>query len=165
MLLAHPSLEGSNIWDSKTSDGYYYIQDVVHKALNGGGFTYYDWPLPNSSEEATKITYSLYAEDWEWVVVASSYLQDYNQGQVRMLTTIAITVAICLLLGAIVAVLFSNQLVNPIKKIASVTKRVAEGDLASQQIEISNRDELGELAANVNVMSTNLKLLVTQLVA
>jgi len=164
-LLAHPSLEGSNIWDYKTSDGYYYIQDVVYKAQNGGGFTYYDWPLPNSSEEATKITYSLYAKDWQWVVVAGSYLQDYNQGQVRILTTIAITVAICLLLGAIVAILFSNHFVNPIKKIASVTKRVAEGDLTSQQINISNRDELGELAANFNVMSTNLKLLVTQLVA
>jgi methyl-accepting chemotaxis protein len=162
-LLAHPNLEGTNIWDSKTSDGYYYIQDVVKKATNGGGFTYYDWPLPDNSKEAEKITYALYTEDWEWIVVAGSYIQDYNQGQVRILTTITITVGICLLLGAVLAILFSNHFVNPIKKIAEVTRRVAEGDLTSGQVEISNKDELGELAGHFNEMSKNLKLLVTQL--
>jgi len=167
-LLAHPNREGDNIWDSQTSDGYYYIQDVVKKALQGGGFTYYNWPLPNNGDEATndeamKIVYSYYAEEWDWIVVAGSYIQDYNQGQVRILTTIIVTIIICLLLGALLAVVFSNQLVNPIQKIAKVTKKVAEGDLTSGEIDIKNRDELGDLAQNFNMMSSNLKQLVTQL--
>lgn len=77
-LLAHPNLEGENLWDSQTSDGFYFIQDVIKKGQQGGGFTFYTWPLPNSEEEAEKITYAVKVPGWNWIVVAGSYLQDYN---------------------------------------------------------------------------------------
>lgn len=162
-VLGHPSIEGQNLWDSHTADGYYYVQDMIHIGLNGGGFTYYDWPLPGSTKEATKITYTMYVADWDWIVAAGSYLQDFNQGQAKINKAIMITTAISIVVGIFLSVVFSNYLVNPIRKIANVTKKVANGDLTSEEIIVRNGDELGELAANFNVMQRNLKQLVEQL--
>jgi len=53
-LLAHPLLEGQNIAEKQTSDGFFYIKDMIQKGLNGGGFTTYMWPLPDSTKEAEK---------------------------------------------------------------------------------------------------------------
>jgi methyl-accepting chemotaxis protein len=93
VLLAHPNLEGENLWDKKTSDGFYYIQDVIQQGKNGGGFTFYKWPLPNSTKEAFKMTYALEVPEWKWIVVAGSYYQDYHSGQSQILKSTLLTLA------------------------------------------------------------------------
>ncbi|MHA6484870.1 methyl-accepting chemotaxis protein [Paenibacillus sp. strain BS8-2] len=163
-LIAHPRLEGQNIWDSKTSDGYYYIQDVIKQGLTGGGFTYYDWPLPNSDKEALKITYAMQLPEWEWIVVAGSYYRDYDEGQSRMLYSMLTTLVICIVAGAIGVWLFSNHISKPIKRIAVVARRVAAGDLSADELVVRNRDEIGELASDFNIMSSNINGLVRQVV-
>ncbi|KRF02465.1 hypothetical protein ASG89_24680 [Paenibacillus sp. Soil766] len=161
-LQAHPSLEGQNIWDKKSSDGVYYIQDMIRQAQNGGGFTFYDWPLPNSDQEAMKIAYALKVPEWNWIVVAGSYYQDYNEGQKRLLHSMITTLLICLVLGTVGVILFSNHISKPIKKIAAEARKLATGDLTSDALYIKNRDEIGKLASDFTTMSTNLKTLVKQ---
>lgn len=57
--VAHPTLEGKNVWDTKDlgSNGYLFVQDQIKVAQNGGGFVYYTWNLPNSERLGPKITY------------------------------------------------------------------------------------------------------------
>ncbi|KIL39991.1 hypothetical protein SD70_16565 [Gordoniibacillus kamchatkensis] len=84
-LLGHPSLEGQNILDKKTTDGVYYIKDMIAEGKKPeGGFTTYSWPLPNSTKEAEKIAYALQAPHWGWIIAAGSYMQDYDQGVTRI---------------------------------------------------------------------------------
>lgn len=161
-LIAHPSLEGQNLWDKKTSDGFFYIQDVIKQGKSGGGFTLYNWPLPNSNKEALKITYALHVPEWNWVVVAGSYYQDYNEGQIRILYSTITTLIICIILGAVGVYIFSNLIARPIIKIASEAQKVATGDLSSDGLIIKNRDEIGKLANDFNTMSNFLKALVKQ---
>ncbi|MCY9657840.1 methyl-accepting chemotaxis protein [Paenibacillus chondroitinus] len=161
-LQAHPSLEGQNIWDKQSSDGIYYIQDMIKQGQNGGGFTFYNWPLPGSSKEALKIAYALKVPEWNWIVAAGSYYQDYNEGQARMLHSTITVLVICLVLGAAGVILFSNHISKPIKKIAAEARKMATGDLTSDALRIKNRDEIGKLASDFTTMSTNLKSLVKQ---
>ncbi len=161
-LLAHPLLEGQNIWDSKTSNGFYYIQDVIKQGQNGGGFTYYDWPLPDSSKEALKVTYALQVPEWDWIVVAGSYYSDYNKGQTRILYSLITTLALCIAGGTIGVYFFSAHIAKPIKKMAAEARRVAAGDLTSDGLVVKNKDEIGELADDFNTMSRNIKELVRQ---
>ncbi|BFT76036.1 methyl-accepting chemotaxis protein [Paenibacillus sp. P36] len=161
-LQAHPSLEGQNIWDKQSSDGIYYIQDMIKQGQNGGGFTFYNWPLPGSSKEALKIAYALKVQEWNWIVAAGSYYQDYNEGQARMLHSTITVLVICLVLGAAGVILFSNHISKPIKKIAAEARKMATGDLTSDALRIKNRDEIGKLASDFTTMSTNLKSLVKQ---
>ncbi|MDF2716379.1 MAG: methyl-accepting chemotaxis protein [Paenibacillus sp.] len=161
-LLAHPSLEGQNIWEKKTSDGYYYIQDMVKQAQTGGGNTYYNWPLPNSTKEAMKISYAELDPKWGWIVAAGSYMQDYNGGQKRILSNLIVTLAVCMAVGAAVIWIFARHISKPIVSVAERTKRIAEGDLTSSGLDVRNRDEIGQLAADFNVMNDHLKNLVVQ---
>ncbi|WP_239616284.1 methyl-accepting chemotaxis protein [Cohnella mopanensis] len=156
-LLAHPTLEGQNIWDKQTADGTYYIRDVVKTAQNGGGFTYYDWPLPESTKEARKIVYAESAPSWGWIIAAGSYLQDYNGGQRDILITLAITLGSCLMIGIPILTLFALHISRPVVRISRQAERIAEGDLTQENIIVSSKDEIGQLADSFNRLMHNLR--------
>ncbi|MCQ6561073.1 methyl-accepting chemotaxis protein [Paenibacillus mendelii] len=156
-LLAHPSLEGQNILDKKTSGGFYYIKDVIEKAKNGGGFTNYDWPLPKSTKEAEKITYAAVSKKWGWIIAGGSYLQDYTTGQSRILNTIIITLLCCWAAGGLVMTLFSLHISRPLRKLANQAGQLATGDLRTEELRIRNKDEIGELAGSFATMNGSLR--------
>lgn len=166
-LLAHPSLEGDNIWDKQTSDGTYYIQNMIKAALEGGGATYYKWPLPKSGnskgEEALKISYANVSPSWGWVVAAGSYMQDYNEGQKAIWDSIIMTLIICLVIGSAVILAFAQHISKPIIRIAREADRIAQGDLSGEPLQVRNRDEIGELGVSFNQLSASIRQLVGNL--
>ncbi|MBD0381382.1 methyl-accepting chemotaxis protein [Paenibacillus sedimenti] len=163
-LLAHPALEGQNILDKQTNDGFYYIKDMIQKGKNGGGFTIYNWPLPESSQEGEKIAYSeVTNSDWGWIISAGSYEQDYNAGQDRIWNTMIITLICCWIAGGVVMTLFALHISRPIKQLARQAEQFAKGDLRSANIKVHNKDEIGELAVSFESMYTHLRQIVSGL--
>ncbi|RXZ83403.1 methyl-accepting chemotaxis protein [Paenibacillaceae bacterium] len=164
-LLAHPSKEGENIWDSQSSSGVYYIQEAIHKGLEGGGFTHYSWPLPapNDSEEGTKVIYSEVFSDWGWIVAAGSYERDFEGGIQAILSTMLLTLIICLAVGAIVVAVFSRNISRPLLFITAQSERMAEGDLTAEPLPQTRRDEMGRLTGAFNQLLEYLKQLVGNL--
>lgn len=156
-LLAHPLLEGENIWDKKTSDGTYYIQDLLKKAKEGGGFTYYDWPLPNSSKEAEKVAYAERADAWGWTIAAGSYMRDYDSGQRHIVDVILLTLGICLAGGAIVLTLFAQHISRPLIRLTGQAERIASGDLTGEAYVPKRQDEIGTLAVAFQHLQSNLR--------
>jgi len=161
-MVAHPNREGENLWDARNADGFYYTRDIIEKALNGGGFSIYNFPLPNSDREASKIIYAVEIPEWDWIVAAGSYYQDYSSGQTQILMTTVIAIVICTVMGIALILLFSNHITRPIRRIADDTKRVAAGDLTTGDVIVRNKDEIGDLAANFNLMKQQLISLVAQ---
>ena len=47
--VAHPTLEGKNVWDVQDKDGQYLVREQIKAAQNGGGFTTYSWNFPDES--------------------------------------------------------------------------------------------------------------------
>ncbi|MCR8657478.1 methyl-accepting chemotaxis protein [Paenibacillus endoradicis] len=169
-LLAHPLLEGENIWDKQTSDGTYYIQNLIEVALKGGGTTYYNWPLPKSEnssndagKEALKITYAKLSPSSGWIVAAGSYMQDYNTGQTNIFKGIIITLIVCVIIGTVVILLFAQHISKPITRIAREAERIAQGDLRVEELNVRNRDEVGQLASSFNQLLGNIRQLVGSL--
>ena len=161
-MVAHPNREGENLWDARNADGFYYTRDIIEKALNGGGFSIYNFPLPNSDREASKIIYAVEIPEWDWIIAAGSYYQDYSSGQTQILMTTVIAIVICTVMGIALILLFSNHITRPIRRIADDTKRVAAGDLTTGDVIVRNKDEIGDLAANFNLMKQQLISLVAQ---
>lgn len=156
--LAHPNFEGMNVWDIKTTDGVYSTKEVVKAANNGGGFVTYEWPLPdNPKVNVPKITYVEKDPNWDWIVCAGAYLPDFNAGANRVLYILLITLGISLFAGVIVILWFSKKLTNPILQVAAHAKLIASGDYSQEPIEITSKDEIGELVANFNIMKENQK--------
>lgn len=159
-LLAHPLLEGDNIWDRQSSDGVYYIQDMIKKGQSGGGFTYYDWPLPDNSKEALKVSYSKLMPEWGWIIGGGSYFQDYNDGQKRIVNSMWWTLILCTVIGAALIYGFSRYLSRPINQVTKVSREIAAGNLALDPPVLKRKDELGQLAANFAGMTRTLRELV-----
>lgn len=156
--LAHPNFEGVNVWDIKTTDGVYSTKEIVKAANNGGGFVTYEWPLPNNPEvHVPKITYAEKDPNWNWIVCAGAYLPDFNAGANRVLYILLITLGISLVLGVIVILWFSKKLTKPILQVANQAKLIASGDYSQEAIKTTNRDEIGELVTNFNIMKENQK--------
>lgn len=63
---------------------------------------------------------------------------------------------IFILLAIAIAFVVGSRIVNPLGKLTTAMARIAEGDL-QQELHISSRDEIGEMAGTFNYMTTGLR--------
>lgn len=161
VLIGHPSREGDSLWNDQDSSGQYFIREVKERALEGGGFTYYEFELPGKTEVAPKLIYSKLDPHWDWIVASGTYFQDFNAPVYDLLNVMIFTLIGALILGSISAILFSRHLALPIKKLSSQVKEVAEGNLNITIQEVERKDEIGALNSGFNHMVHQLKDLIT----
>ena len=73
--------DGENIWGAKDADGTLFIQEICTKAakLQPGeiGEQFYPWQNKGESTSRMKVARLVYYEPWDWVIGASSYLDDF----------------------------------------------------------------------------------------
>jgi len=161
--VAHPSLEGKSIWNATSQDGVLVGQELIKQGINGGGFTTYEWPLPNSTQFAKKIVYSEAAPAWGWIVAAGSYESDYNSGVNQILDRILISLLISLVVGGTLTLYISSRIAKPVRKMAEQVQRVSKGDLAVEALASDSSDEIGRLARGFLQMTMNLRDIISRL--
>ncbi len=161
--VAHPSLEGQNVWDleDKSNKGFKFVQEQIKVGQNSGGFVQYVWTLPSSSQTGEKISYQEEDPEWGWIVSAGSYLSDYNEGSNTILKTLGIVFLISLILGILIIIRFADHISHPIKRISQGLEDIAQGDLTTNELLITNRDETGRLAQSFNKMLNNMRSLLS----
>lgn len=163
VMLASPKIEGVNTWDSVDVDGNLFTQDMIAKAINGGGFTYYPWPIvPGSEILAPKVTYAEQDPHWGWVIAAGTFTSDFNKPAQLLLYQLLIALGIFILVGSALAWYATGRISKPIVMIAENVKKVADGDLTVEAIAHKSKDEIGQLARDFNVMTSNLRGLIQQ---
>jgi len=159
--IAHPSLEGANIWDLKEKgkeNGLFVGQEQINQALKpNGGFAYYSWTLPNSQELGEKITFQKLDPNWGWVVAAGTYMSDFNEGANKILYVSGIVMLVSLLLGTIIALIVIGKIVNPMILMVETANQLAKGDFSGKPRRISSKDEVGQLADALVNVHTNVR--------
>lgn len=71
--------------------------------------------------------------------------------------------ALAIIIGVIVAMRISQSITRPVKLIAEAANQVAEGDLTIEEVQIKNKDEIGQLATSFNRMVENIRNLIGQI--
>lgn len=160
-LIGHPTQEGGNLYNEKDSSGNYFIRNVIQVAQNGGGFTYYEFELPNSSKKAPKLIYSKIDPHWNWIVAAGTYNQDFNRNALELLYVIVITIAGSILLGTIVTIVFSRHLAKPLITLSNNVNEIAKGNLTVELENTARKDEIGKLTRGFQYMVEQLKFLIS----
>ncbi|WP_058309025.1 methyl-accepting chemotaxis protein [Gracilibacillus massiliensis] len=156
-MLAHPNLEGDNFWEAQDSEGNYFTQEYTEKALNGGGYTYYEWPLPNDEDRLEeKVVYSAYDENWGWVINSSTYLMDFNAPATTILYQIIALTVLFVVIGIILIWIFSNSITKPLTQVTNRMRELANGNLSNEPVVVKTKDELNTLATEMNQMQDNL---------
>ncbi|RKD26017.1 chemotaxis protein [Ammoniphilus oxalaticus] len=77
-------------------------------------------------------------------------------------TKILIVGLLAIIVGSATAILMGRLISKPIRTIAESANRIAGGDLTTDQIQVRNKDELGELASSFNQMAANLRRVIGQ---
>lgn len=165
--IAHPSLEGKNVWDvkDKSKDEVLLAQDSIAKAKSGGGFTYYDWFLPHSENIGRKIVYNKLDPNWGWVVTAGSYEMDFNKGALNVLKYTSIGVVIFLVLVTVIMYNFSHKMGKALETVTIRAENIASLDVSENISEalINRNDEIGMLANSFQRIIDNLRGFVKQI--
>jgi len=158
--VAHPSLEGQNVWDVQDKDGQYLVQNQIKEAQNGGGFTTYKWTFPKSDKVGEKITYNKLDKEWGWVVAASTYKKDFNASSNQLLYLLLITLGASLIIGGAIIYLFSLHLAKPLNSLTAQVKKIADGDLSENAVALNRKDEIGQLNNGIQSMLQSLRSLI-----
>lgn len=160
-LTTHPTREGDNLWDDQDSSGKYFIRDVTERAIEGGGFTEYEFTLPGQDVLADKIIYSAKDPHWGWIVASGTYMQDFNKEANSLLLVIGLTLLGAIIIGTVIVIFVSRHLALPVKKLSKCVHEVAQGNLTVEIENLQRSDEIGQLNTGFNEMVDQLKTLIT----
>jgi methyl-accepting chemotaxis protein len=84
-------------------------------------------------------------------------------GNVQKIAVLIIAIsAAAFIIGIVIALYISRMISRPVQLVSQATKQVANGNLVIDKINVKNKDEIGELAADFNEMTTNLRNLIFQ---
>jgi len=161
-LEIHPAKSGSNIIDSKDSQGHYYIKQMIQKALNlptgEVGAIRYPWKNRELGEivPRMKITRYAYFPKWDWIIATGSYEEEIlakareTRRNILLIFTFTLLLAIGLTLGV------ARRLSRPLRRMSMAAKRMADGDL-TVRVFLDQEDEMGKMGAAFNNMANQIE--------
>jgi methyl-accepting chemotaxis protein len=132
--------DGLNIWEAKDSEGRYFIQSIVEKAisLEPGQFATerYPWRNPGEPKPRWKVARIAYYEPWDWVIGVGAYEEEFEEINAQLQASrsrmigLFVVAGICLVtLGGATAWVIARGISAPLSVVTQAVTRLAEDDL------------------------------------
>jgi len=74
--------------------------------------------------------------------------------------TLAITIALAVAIGAVLAVIISRQISGATNSVLAQAEAIAAGDLTGEEVKLTSKDELGDLTTAINKMHSKLRSMI-----
>ncbi|MDE6904939.1 MAG: methyl-accepting chemotaxis protein [Lachnospiraceae bacterium] len=179
IVLLGQEIEGTNRLETKDSNGYQMIKDILKNGRQeGGGFTEYYYPKEGSTEVFPKRAYSKAFEPWEWVIGTGNYVDELETLAVEnnlpvkriFLSTMKFSVCsiiVAMLLLILIAVLIVADIAKSLRAASKQMNCMAEGDYASDFMNkfLGRKDDFGHLARCIEDMKSAMVSLICQVQA
>lgn len=162
-VITHPFLE-DNLYDLKSKDGRFIIQELIETAKGDGGTLSYALNDDTSKDTGNRTVYTEYFPEWDWVVTAVIYDSDLLRGPDRMVKFNIITLAIVVAVSLTIIIFNAKRITRPINKLSTVLGKVSTGDLTVDKLNIKSKDETKVLANSVNSLIDQLTGLVQRII-
>ena len=69
---------GQNWYDFEDENGVKFVQSIIEKGRDGGGYSRYLFHQPSTGEVAKKLTYSEQIPQWRWAIGTGVYIDDID---------------------------------------------------------------------------------------
>ncbi|PAV30567.1 methyl-accepting chemotaxis protein [Virgibacillus profundi] len=113
--------------------------------------------IRNRSSELRSATVELVNELMDIVKgEQASTIQNSKDSLKTSIITISIASLVAILVGVTLMILISRRISSSLKKVVTITKELAEGNLKVKSVDYDGKDEIGQLAAAVNQMKDNI---------
>ncbi len=143
MLVIHPELEGQSVYQHQ------FIKDMIDSNKDLGKMEY-PW------DGKTKYQYYKYIDEIDSYVAASLYkdeiIEDIKKTRNAVIMAIIIAIGLFSLANRVIA----RSITTGLDKGVAFARQIANGDLTSQ-LNVNQKDEIGQLATALKNMSTKLK--------
>ncbi len=169
-MVMHPyraEMNGQDLTDYKDPNGKRLFVEMADLCRNrDSGYVNYIWQYKdNKSDLETKISYVRTIPKLNWIVGTGVYDIDIRKeikGRVRSLQTNLGIVFACII-AAMVAliILVSRNIKNGINLCIDLARKLADGNL-QDRIDLNQKDEIGNLAANLNSSVAGLEQIVAE---
>jgi methyl-accepting chemotaxis protein len=152
----NPGLEGKT-GSAKDSTGRP-LTDLIHDALNGhdSGVISYLFPKPGQTEPLPKLSYVARFAPWNEVFLAGAYTDDLEADFTATLWNLAMIGGLILLVTLLAAWLVNRDISRSMSNLAVAMTRLAGGELATEIPGADRRDEIGGMAAAVQVFKNGM---------
>jgi len=148
-----PELDGKDLSSFKDPQGKALFVEAVKaaQASEGGGYVRYLWPKPGKEKPVDKLSFVKRFAPWGWVIGTGIYIDDLDEAWRGDALKAGCLALFCLLLMLAVSYTTAHSIFSHLAEMVGRVKDMAEGegDL-TKRIEITAKDELGELAHWIN---------------
>lgn len=132
--------DGEDLWEIQDTEGNFYIQSIVKKAINLKPGQYetehYPWQNPEDPEPRMKIARLTYYEPWDWVIGASVYedelrgfLLPLTAGYREMVRVFGVVAIVLAILGGVVTWYFARNIAEPLLIVTRAATKLTKYDL------------------------------------
>ncbi|RDI50397.1 methyl-accepting chemotaxis protein [Microvirga subterranea] len=143
--------EGTNMLDRKDADGVRFNFDLIEAAKRGGGYIGFKFPRAGETEPSPKLAYALSFAPWQWVVGTGVYTDDVNSIFKEQVIQALLWAAGLLAVLMAIAWPLARGLVLPVRALTATMRSLASGSTDVLIPAADRSDEVGEMAAAVQV--------------
>jgi methyl-accepting chemotaxis protein len=162
----HPNIAvGTDKYDTKNNEGVYVIRGVLSashaKSVEGHYFSY-SWQNPGENKEREKIAYITYYKPWGWSIGVGAYTDEFYT-DLKSLKLLISLISIGMALISLIAFYFmAKPKMKLLEQVSEASLKIASGELHLPKLP-EGSDEIGQLAASFNIMSTGLREMMCKL--
>ncbi|MBK3494722.1 cache domain-containing protein [Viridibacillus sp. YIM B01967] len=157
-----PRNEGAELMNKETEDGILIGKELL-KAGEKGGYITYKWMNAKTNKIEGNIAYAQKEPNWGWTVTTKSFEKEFNSGASKVAIMTSIIGVVAIIIGIIIAYIFSSRLTKPVIQISRELNRTASGDFSGADVKVTSNDEIGLLTNDYNTMKSNMKALLIQI--
>lgn len=151
VLGPRPELEGTNMINTKDSDGVRMTAELIAAGRNGGGYVAYRWPRPGYNTPSPKLGYAKGIDAWGWIVGTGVYIDDVDQAFWHHVESVSFRSVGVVLFLILCAWPVTRSIVRPMRALTAAMVRLARGDTATEVPNADSQDEVGDMARAVLV--------------
>ncbi len=115
------------------------------------------WPGPGETEPRKKLSIFRYIDDFDWILISSSYPDEENTTLVEIGVIVFSSLILLIIILSVVTYISGSRIIKPLKELMERLRDGATGNY-SLHLPVLSDDELGELAAHFNTFMEQLKI-------
>ncbi|MBF9018714.1 MULTISPECIES: EAL domain-containing protein [unclassified Oceanispirochaeta] len=154
-IIIHPDSSGENFYTMENPDNLSldFFSQMIEKKRGNLRYTWYD---PGTGEPSGKIAFFKYIPEFDWIIVSSVYVEDYDSITtdiyIILLVAIALSTVIFLLISRKISIILTAPLFSLITFIEN-----SRGTDYSERFTYKGNDEIGHLAGQFNTFLDDLE--------
>ncbi|MQX37579.1 methyl-accepting chemotaxis protein [Roseospira navarrensis] len=150
-----PEWEGTNKLDLKDANGKPIIAALIEAARKGGGTVEYWFPRAGSETPEPKVSWAAPFAPWDWMIGTGVYVSDVDAAVWNAAWRLFAVAAGVLVAAAGLALVIIRSLTRPLAHLRAAMTALAGGSTEVTIPDTDRKDEIGEMAAAVQVFEDN----------